>query len=495
MAANAVIIPHKFGDLYMVCAKKFTLLLVTLLIVMLLTAHLHAGAAPPLRDINARSALLIEVDTGHVLFPHNVNNPHPADALARVMTLLLAVTAYDAGEIDLYDIVAMTDSAWEDISPWSTTLGILPGEEMSLIDLMHCAFLGGASEANNLIAEHIAGSVAAFVRMMNAHALELGAENTAFENTHGQYHPSQYTTAYDIFLIYRDALSYPLFVEISGTFRYSVESTNMSEPRRLIGSNSLLNTGGRYYFRYCTSGVASSLYEGGYSFFGFAESDGLSLIAIVLGSEAEALDDGSFLLKNLSESRRLFEWGFTNFAWRTILSTSDLVERAPVVHGAGADFVNLRPESSIKQLLSNEESDNEFIRNVTIYSEERGEELVAPISAGEVLGEVTVTRDGVDYGTVLLVANTSIELHRLEFIRMQISDIMASTAARAVMAVLFVIILSYMGLVVRYNVLRRRRLQEIAERKKILARQRQQGEQVTDFDDQDTITRKPNPKQ
>ena len=450
--------------------------------VALLIARLPAVAAVPFRDLAANAALLAEVDTGTVFFEHNMNKSHPADSLAKVVTLLLVVEACEAGTLDPSDTVEMTETALYNINPMSTTLGIQPGDVMTLQDLMYCAYVGDANEACNMIAEYTSGSALTFVMNMNTYVKGLGCQNTNFTNTHGQYSVMQYTTAADQFVIFREALSHPLFVEISGALRYDADSGGESGQYKLTSQNSLLNPNSKYYYRPCASGITSASYEGGYSIVAFAESEGMSLISIVLGSETIINEDESADMKNLTESRRLFEWGFSNFSRRTIVSTDIPVGKAPVTHGAGADFVNLRPESSITLLLDNDVRDEEFNRKITVYSTENDETLFAPVNAGDVLGEMTVTRNGVEYGTVLLVASTSIELHRLQFIRMQIADLLTSKAARLIIWALTMLVLGYIALVIRYNILRRRRLQRIAEAKKRLIEERQNQSSGRDWD-------------
>ena len=443
----------------------------------ILFAGAPAHAADPSQNLAARAALLADVDSGLILFEHNMDLRHPADALTKVMTLLLAVSACETGTANPNDIVVMTESAYYNINAMSTTQNILPGERMTLLDLMYSGYVGNANEACNMIAEHIAGSVVRFIEMMNELAEELGCKNTNFTNANGQYNDTQRTSAMDQFIIFREAMTYPLFVEISSTFRHELGETNMSEPRRLTNSNLLMSPNSKYYYRPCTSGMASATYEGGYSLVSMSEANGLSLICVVLGSDDFIYEDESVDLRNFTETQRLVEWGLSQFSWRTILSTVDLVDKAPVTNGAGADFVNLRPESSIELLLNNDILDEDFIKTVTIYSVESGEALSAPISAGDVLGEVTVTRDGMDYGTILLVASTSIELHRLEFIRMQVSDIMASSTTRNIIWTLVFVVLGYIALVIRHNVLRRKRIRKIEDAKRALMEERQNQNQ------------------
>jgi len=451
--------------------KKIAILFI-IIPAMLLTPGSLAMTSAAFQAPIAVSMLLAEVDSEEVLFEYNMNLRHPADSLTKVMTLLLAVEAIEDGKAYEDEMVEMTTSAWTDITSADTTLNIKPGEEMPLLDLMYGAYFGKSGEACNMIAERIAGDVEAFVRLMNDRAKELGCETTRFANTHGRYDANQYTTAHDQFLIFREAVSKPLFAEMTKVFRHTLERTNMSEPRRLTNSNSLVNQNGKYYFKHCTSGIASVTFEGGHSFVGSAETDGLSLIAVVLGSDEVINDDDSVDMHNLTEARRLFEWGYAEFGWRTILSSTELVDKAPILHGAGADFVNLRPESSIVLLIKNDIPLEEFVREVTIYSVKRNRPLVAPVEVGDVLGEITVSRLGKEYGPILLVANTSIELHRFEYIRRQVSDLISTPIARYIMWTLIVLVAGYAALVIRYNVIRRKRLNRIAQAKRKLAEER-----------------------
>src|SRR5699024_1064515 len=121
------------------------------------------------------------------------------------------------GEFSLTDSVTASDSCLEGMVDDGSTAGIVPGETMSLKDLLYCALLASANEACNVIGEYIGGTVSGFVDMMNARASELGCTGTHFANTHGLPDDNHYTTARDMALIYREALSHEVFAEIAGT--------------------------------------------------------------------------------------------------------------------------------------------------------------------------------------------------------------------------------------------------------------------------------------
>ena len=425
----------------------------------------------------AQGAILVEAETGTILYEFNSHHQHPADHLTRIMTLLLVSRAVESEDADLTERITMTESAWEGIGRGVPTRNIQPGEEMTLRDLMYSAFLGGASEASNRIAEHVAGNVESFVALMNYYARELGAHRTTFVNTHGTHNAAQVTTAYDKYIIFREAMSYPIFAEIAGTQRHTTDATNRSEARNLTSTNPMLNSRSVYHFPNCVAGKASNTFYGGYSFVAMAENDELTLISVILGSDSIAVAGGAFLMRNISEARRLFDWGFETFAFRAILSSSEIVTRAPIRHGAGLDFVNMRPEISLVRLLSNEVSLDDFDRDITVFSIENDEPLYAPITAGEILGEIRLTRNGVYYGTVRLIANTNVDLHSFEFFMMQVRAVLSSRITRVIVVVAVLLVVAYAALVIRYNIARRKRMQRNARKRAKLVAERQKQQQ------------------
>ena len=462
----------------MASLNKFKFLIKKTSVLLIFVALLLSVLPQPARAVTnpnvlAKSALLVEHNSGTVLYEKNKDEQRPADSLTKVMALLVAVTECEKGNVKVTDLIKMTESAWGGLNSSSTTLDITPGEEMALLDLMYCAYTGAASEAGNMIAEHVAGSVEDYVAMMNALARELGCENTNFVNTHGEARSNQYTSAWDQYLIYSKAMESSLFADISGTYKYKVPQTNTAEVRSLTSSNYMLNESGKYYYRYCTGGKPSATYEGGYSLVASAEREGFYLVSVVLGSQAVILEDESTQMQNLTETRRLFEWAFSEFSWKTVISSSELVAKVPVLFGDGADFVNLRPVSSVSMLIHNDVKVSEFEKEIKLYSQESGETLTAPVRVGDALGEITLTYNGKNYGAIKLVANTSIGLQRIEYIKAQLKKLMATPAVKIGFAVLLLLFAAYIVLVVRYNIHRRRHMQRVAEAKRKIIEDRQ----------------------
>ena len=454
--------------------KKIAVILI-LIFMMQAVIGLHVTASYDFRDLAARAAILVEKDSGVVLFESDMHLRHPADGLAKIMTLLLASYAVENDDISDHELITMSEYAWLDMNNLSTTQEIQPGEVMTFIDLMYSAYVGDANEACNMIAIRLGGSIDSFVTMMNRMASDLGADNTRFTNPHGQYNVLQYTTAYDQYLIFSEAMKNSLFAEVASTFRHITESHDETESRVLTTSNALMNQNSRYYHRQCISGRDSATFEGGYSLVAYIEEDGMSLISVILGSDVLTFEDESTEMRSFSETIRLVLWGYSNFEWRDILKTTDLLARVPVLHGSGADSVNVRPESSLTLLLNNAVPTDSFVRQIIIFSEVNNDPLVAPIEAGAILGEVIITREGVQYARMYLVANTNIDLSGIEYIRGQVAAMLATNTARTVMFVLIGLVVLYVVLVIRYNIVRANRLRRIKNAKEDIIRERHQN--------------------
>ncbi|MDR2591066.1 MAG: hypothetical protein LBC71_08800 [Oscillospiraceae bacterium] len=454
--------------------KKLAIFL-TLILVLQLFPWSSSEAFEPFGNIAARSAILADMETGLILFELDSQSRQPADGLTRIMTLYIASLLVENDEISDNELVIMTETAWEGLGAYNSEQNppqIRPGETMTFIDLMYSAYSGRFPEACNMIALRIAGSISSFVMLMNEKVADLKLENTRFVNPHGLHHENQYTSAYDMFLLYNEATSSMLFNEISSSFRHTTEQIDDSPIRTITSSNDMLNQNSRYYYRSCLSGISSATYEGGYSLVASAREDDLSLISVILGSNAIMNDDNSTNMRNFTETHRLFMWGYTQYGWREIIKTTDLLERVPIKHGAGADFVNVRPNESLTLLLRKSVPSDAFIKDIRIFYNEDYNPLVAPIEAGVVLGEVIVSYQNVEYARIELVSNTSIDLNGIEFIRLQVFALLSTPLVRNIIIILILIVLAYVALVVRYNIVRAKRLRRIKLAKEDIANER-----------------------
>lgn len=450
--------------------KIFKPLIILLCAALLLPSFLITGAqAVEYPEVGASAVVLVEAETGQVLYSKNENARKYPASLTKVMTALLAVEACETGYFSLSDEVTASENCRFDVADDSSTANIVPGETMTLEDLLYCALVKSANEACNIIAEYIGGSVSGFVEMMNDKARELGCSGTRFVNTHGYHDEGHYTTAWDFYLICREAASYSTFMDICNTAEIELEPTNVDPvPRVLTNTNALLietenYTGYKYSkARGIKTGHTSAA---GYCLASSATDGSMNLIAIVMDAVATETGD-SMHWGHFADSITLYDWAFDNFSYQDILKTTEHISTIPIAMGSGTDTVSVRPETAISALLPNDMSADSFTRDIVIYSERDNEELSAPISAGSVLGEITVSYGGVTYGKVNLVATSSIDLSKTYYIRTEIEKVTGSTAFKVTAWVLVLLFLLYLALVIRYRVLRIRHVRSVRQAQK-----------------------------
>ncbi len=415
--------------------------------------------------ILAESALLVDMDAGAVLYSLNENLSRAPASLTKIMTVLLAVEACDQGDLSLDDYVEVTEDAFYDVTADGTTAGLKVGEKLRFEDLLYCALMASANESCNVIATAVSGSPVAFVQRMNERAQELGCKDTNFINTHGLTADGHYTSAYDIYLITEEALKHNLIKRIVSSTAYTVPATEMSEERILTTTNSMITSGSAYYYEFA-SGVKTGYTDAaGYCLVATATKEGRRLLSVVMGAKSVVLEDGRTQVQSYSETKRLLEWGFDNFSKQELLSTLTLVAEVPVKLGLGATSVVLRPEKAVTALLPNDVDLSQVHLDTVLYDDSV---ITAPVEPGRVLGEVTVTFNDVDYGTVNLVANSKIELDRIAYVGSELRAAAANRYVRLTFTVVVVLLILYVAFILYYNV-RRRNKRRVAD---ALARQR-----------------------
>lgn len=441
--------------------KKIKFLPIILIICLFLCSILSPSALA-LDDpgLESRVAIVMDRNTSKVYYSMNSDQLVYPASTTKIMTVLLAIEAIEAGNVSIYDEVTASSNMEYDLSDDGSTAGIRVGETMTLEDLLYCAMLSSANEACNIIGEYIGGTIPAFIDMMNAKAKDLGCVNTHFANTHGLPNENHYTTAEDFCRIAMEAAGHELFMEICSTASIDIPATNMSQERHLNSSNALICTdsmyGGKYLYEYAAGIKTGFTSDAGYCLVSTASNGEINLLAAVFGGYSYTGEDGTPCYTNFEDTIDLYEWVFNNFSYQEILKSTEAVTTVPVSMGADADSVSLRPENSLTSLLPNDFDLSLFEKSVTIYDQENGEELSAPISAGQVLGEISVSMDGVNYGTVKLVASSGIELSRMQYIKTQIRDTLSGSTVKIIIGVLLLLVVAYLALVIRYRILHAR---------------------------------------
>lgn len=442
-----------------------------ILIFTLLSGVFMPSSAAALSDpaLGSKAVVLIDAATGSVLFEKSGNEKVYPASTTKIMTVLLAIEAIEAGKVSLSDSVTAGNDINTGLSEDGSTAGIVPGETMSLESMLYCAMLSSANEACNIIGSYIGGDIKTFVGMMNSRAKELGCTGTNLTNTHGYPDYNHYSTAKDMAIIARAAYSHPLFMEVCNTATKTIPATNVA-PERLIGNtNGLINNDSElypgYFYEYAKGMKTGHTSDAGYCLVSSATKDGVSLICVVMGGfSVEKVEKTEYT--NFTDSIAMYNWGFENFSYRDILETTDLVKDVPVKMGKDADFVTVHPETAVKALMPNDEDNSSFEQVITIYSEQDGKDLVAPVETGAVLGEISISRDGIVYGTSKLISCNNIDLSYSQFIKGKVINSLKNPLVIIFILIVLGLLGTYIFLVVRYRRAKKKHLQELEMRRR-----------------------------
>ena len=440
--------------------KKLKLLSVLLIILIATTLLPTAALAVDEPDISARAAILVNASTGEVYYAKNENAAVQPASTTKMVTAMLVAEAIDRGDIALTDVVTAQEDCQYNLESDSTNAGpaIVPGEEMTVQDLLYCMMLVSANEACNILAEYISGSVSAFVDRMNARAAELGCTGTHFVNANGLETDGHYSTAADFALLARQALTEPLVLEVCGTLSYTVGETNKASERNLVNTNSLLNPDSAYYLESAYGVKTGYFTNAGYCLVSAADQDDIDVICVIMGSTAAG--------DQFSDSLTVYNWMFENYAFTPVLSTTETL--LPVAVSLGTEATTgVRADTVVSAILPVDYDTSHIQKQVIFYHERDGEELVAPVNAGQVLGEVTVVE--VDdnnqvvrtFGSSLLVATSTVEMSRMEYLRSQAGDLLRAPVVRRLFTVLIILFAVYILLVFFYSLQRMRHLRSL----------------------------------
>ena len=220
--------------------RFFSVFLLLILAVSLLTGPASAAEVPD-PAIQAKAALLVDANTGRMVYGKNEHEELYPASLTKIMTALLTLEAVDSGQLSMDQPITVTESALEGLAADGSTAGIRAGEVLTVEQLLECMLIVSANEACNILAEQVSGSVDAFVGAMNEKAAALGCENTHFVNTTGLHDSQHYTSAWDLYLITAEALKHDDFLRICDMKSATIPATNLSEERVLHSTNYLIS--------------------------------------------------------------------------------------------------------------------------------------------------------------------------------------------------------------------------------------------------------------
>ena len=347
---------------------------------------LSAYAVPPNTEqeklgFDCKSAILMEADTGTVLYESSADNALPPASVTKVMTLLLVMEAIEAGKISYSDNVRASANA---CSMGGSQIYLEENEEMSVEDLLKSVVIASANDAAVALAEYVSGTEEAFVARMNERAMELGMKNTHFENTNGldDSVENHVTSARDIAIMSRELIKYPRITEFSSIWMDTIRNGQFG----LTNTNRLIR-----FYKGATGLKTGSTSKAGFCISATAERDGMTLICVIMGAPSRDIRNAA--------ATSLLDWGFSNYGLYTVEggNISDIPVLKGVKESVEAQY------SGFSQIL--EKNGKKNVEKIV----ELPDALTAPIKKGEVVGKVLYKLDGKEVGKSDIIASQNVE--------------------------------------------------------------------------------------
>ncbi|MBB5323505.1 D-alanyl-D-alanine carboxypeptidase (penicillin-binding protein 5/6) [Anoxybacillus tepidamans] len=332
----------------------------------------------------ARSAILIERDTGTILYAKNAHEKLPPASMTKIMTMLLIMEAIDQGQLKWNEKVRTSEYA---ASMGGSQIFLEPGEEMTVDELMRGIAIGSGNDASVAMAERIAGSEEAFVEMMNKKAKQLGLKDTVFKNATGLPAEGHYSSAYDMAMMAKELLKYDEITKYTGKYEdYLRENTD--KKFWLVNTNRLVK------FYPGVDGVKTGFTaEAKYCLTATAKKNGMRVIAVVFGAPTPK--------DRNAQITKLLDYAFSQYQTHPVYKKNEVIATAKVSKGKKKE-VELVTAEPISVLTKKGVSMNEMKKVVKI------KEVKAPIQKGKVLGTLILKQDGKELLRRPLVAKQSV---------------------------------------------------------------------------------------
>ncbi len=366
--------------------KRITCIILTAaLVISMLCIGAAAQELPDMKvEVNAKSAVLMEASTGEILMSKNAHEKVWPASVTKIMSLLLITEAVDQGKIALTDVVTVSREASQ---KGGSQIWLKEGEQMTVDDLLKATAVASANDACSALGEYIAGSDTAFVKMMNDRAKELGMNDTNFENCTGLDDTAQnhVTSAYDVAIMSRELIKH----ERIRNYTTIWTDTLRGGETQLVNTNKLIR-----FYKGATGLKTGTTSKAGCCVSATAERDGLSLIAVVMGSDSS--DD------RFSGARAMLDWGFANYSLVELAVEPSLITDVNVL---GGTTDKITPQVTEKKFAVVEKGEEDKIASVP----ELSIDVEAPVEQNQVLGTVKFMLGETEVGSINLCAPEAVE--------------------------------------------------------------------------------------
>lgn len=334
---------------------------------------------------NAKSAILVEVDTGTILYEKNKDDRVSVASLTKMMSQILILEAKESGNLSWDEKITASANA---AGYGGTQIYLEPGEIMTARDLMKGISMASANDATVALAERIAGSEAKFVEMMNEKAKELGLKNTNFVNPTGLDEDNHYSSAYDLAIIAMELLRHPEILEFSSLYEdYLRQDTN--NKFWLVNTNKLV----RLYDG--ADGLKTGFTDNaGYTMAVTAKRGDMRILAIVLGEEVSKVRN--------QETTELLDYGFNTYKVNVIRKKGEVIDNIKISKG-NTDNIEAILDSDVTILLRKDDLDKEYQEKVVL------DEIKLPLKKNSKVGTLEIYDNNTKIASFNLVSNKDVK--------------------------------------------------------------------------------------
>jgi serine-type D-Ala-D-Ala carboxypeptidase (penicillin-binding protein 5/6) len=366
--------------------RYISMMLIFVLALTLLSPTVSAQETTKTELVNdVASAILIERDTGTIMYDKNSHEKLPPASMTKIMTMLLIMEAVDEGRLKLDEKIRTSEYA---ASMGGSQIFLEPGEEMTTSQLLSGIAIGSANDASVALAERIAGSEESFVEMMNKKVKELGLKNTKFQNTTGLPASDHYSTAYDMAMMAKELLKYEGITKFTGQYE-SYLRENTDNKFWLVNTNKLV----RFYPG--VDGLKTGFTrEAMYCLTATAERDNMRVIAVVFGAPTSKVRN--------AQVTKLLDFAFSQYQTHPMYKKGHTLGKAVISKG-DKKAINAVTSESISLLTKKGESIDKVKKEITLKKN-----LKAPVYKGDTVGSIKLVKDGKVLSVSPLVANENV---------------------------------------------------------------------------------------
>ncbi len=375
------------------------------LIFALIIPFSNAYAYKPTFETHAKAGILYNVDTDTIVYSDNIDKKVYPASLTKILVAIMLVEE----EPNLEDLtLTVSEEIYLEYRYSEAVIaGFEAGDKVNGHDLLAYTMVKSCADASALIADHIAGSEAEFVEMMNKKAKEIGMQNTHFTNCHGLHDPNHYSTVRDLCILTKYAMQYSVITDIVNVARYVTK-----DDITLAATNFLIDPNSGYHYQYATGFKTGYTTEAGRCLAATATYEGMTYISILTGCPPQ--DNSVENRYEFIDTAELFRWAFNNFTYRSILDSSETIDSIPIDYSWDYDAVNIRPEKEVYALIP-KDADTSTVEIKVDYKNPRAE---APVRKGDVVGTVNLYYADEKIGSTGAVIAESVEGSQL----LKISD-------------------------------------------------------------------------